>query len=139
MSLTHTGWTVWDAAIGTTACPQLFLPVQVIAASTPGLFQAANASGFANPSMIAYLEALDLFGTRSDPPSLTLVSLGMGLRIRHDYDAPRDDVISQHIADLAGGSPGSERLRDFLRQTQLVAVATRLKDLRVANLIRRTG
>lgn len=89
--------------------------------------------------MIAYLEALDLFGTRLDPPPLTLVSLGMGLRRPHDYDAPSDGVINQHIANLLGSIPESDRLRDFLRQTQLVAVATRIKDLRVANLVRRTG
>ncbi|KAF9052572.1 acyl transferase/acyl hydrolase/lysophospholipase [Rhodocollybia butyracea] len=144
-----TTWTVWDAAIGTTACPKLFSPVDIQSQPTSsGLFQAASASGFANPSMIAYLEALDLFGTRSDPPPLTLVSLGMGIRNRHDYTA--SDDISEGILAAQGflfkDSEGTEanrinkdRAKAFLKQTQLISVATRIKDLRVSALIQRSG
>lgn len=140
----YTTWKVWEAAIGTTACPQLFEPTS----TSSGLFQAANASGFANPSMIAYLEALNLFGVRSDPPPLTLVSLGMGLRNRHDYSPPQGDEISKQVFALNDGrvrpngstqSIDEIRLGEFLKQTQLVAVATRIKDLRVATFIQRAG
>lgn len=97
--------------------------------------------------MIAYLEALNLFGARSDPPPLTLVSLGMGLRNRHDYSPPQDDKISKQVFDLNNGrvtpsgtqSIDEMRLGEFLKQTQLVAVATRIKDLRVATFIQRAG
>ncbi|KAF8815232.1 FabD/lysophospholipase-like protein [Phlegmacium glaucopus] len=60
-------WKIWEAAIGTTSCPRLFSPPENPTAANPGsLFQAANASGFSNPSMIAYIEALDLFGNNAN-------------------------------------------------------------------------
>ncbi|KAF9058502.1 acyl transferase/acyl hydrolase/lysophospholipase [Rhodocollybia butyracea] len=151
-------WTVWQAAIGTTACPTMFSPVDMISEnpSSSGLFQAASGSGFANPSMIAYVEALDLFGTRSDPPPLTLVSLGMGIRNRHDYETSNDAIDQRHVINqqawklregILGDSKGSkgdakineDRVKAFLRQTQLVAVATQIKHLRVSALIQRSG
>lgn len=144
-----TSWTVWQAAMGATACLTTFSPVDITSPdpSCSGLFQAASASGFANPSMIAYLEALDLFGTPLDAPPLTLISLGMGIRISHDYETS-NDAISQQALDLRkgvlSGSTGlkkddKDRLEAFLKQTQLVAVATRIKDLRVSALIQRSG
>jgi hypothetical protein len=89
--------------------------------------------------MIAYTEALDLFGNDAE---VTLVSLGMGLRNRHDYSSPTATSIDAMITSL-GSSLQSQiqepRLREFVEQTQLVATGTRIKDLRVADRIRRAG
>ncbi|KIM42914.1 hypothetical protein M413DRAFT_125490 [Hebeloma cylindrosporum] len=129
-------WQIWEAAVGTVSCPRLFSPFELQAQS---LFQAANASGFSNPSMIAYTEALDLFGNDAE---VTLVSLGMGLRNRHDYSSPTVTSIDDMIASLGSALQNQiqeARLRNFVAQTQLVATGTRIKDLRVADRIRRAG
>ena len=129
-------WQIWEAAIGTISCPRLFSSFEL---QPQFLFQAANASGFSNPSMIAYTEALDLFGNDAE---ITLVSLGMGLRDRHDYSSPTDTSIDNMLKNLGltlQSQIQDPKLRAFVEQTQLVATGTRIKDLRVADRIRRAG
>ncbi|KAH7909829.1 acyl transferase/acyl hydrolase/lysophospholipase [Hygrophoropsis aurantiaca] len=133
-------WLIREAAIGTTLCPRLFSPMPLETGDEPDerpTFLAANVSGFSNPSMIAYLEAMRIFGKEVD---LTLVSLGMGLRNRHDYGSATKDGIDHMIdqLDFKNIDPKTlERFKAFIRQTQLVATGTQLKHLRLADLIRR--
>ncbi|KAH7904537.1 acyl transferase/acyl hydrolase/lysophospholipase [Hygrophoropsis aurantiaca] len=133
-------WLIREAAIGTTSCPRLFSPMPLGAGDEPDerpAFMAANVSGFSNPSMIAYLEAMRIFGKDLE---LTLISLGMGLRNRHDYGSATKDGIDRMINQLNFNNidPNTlERFREFICQTQLVATGTQLKHLRLADLIRR--
>jgi len=122
-------WRIREAALGTTSCPRLFSPLTLEGHG----FMAANTSGFSNPSMIAYLEAQDLFGPNTE---LTLISLGMGLRNQHDYGSLSKDGIDQMITQL-GVDLGDERLRELISQTQLVATSTQVKHLRLEVLIGR--
>ncbi|KAH7907767.1 acyl transferase/acyl hydrolase/lysophospholipase [Hygrophoropsis aurantiaca] len=129
-------WTIQEAAAGTTRCPLLFFPFKLETDLGDLVFQGANASGFSNPSMIAYIEALDLFGNDSE---LTFISLGMGLRNLHDYSEPSPDDINSMIENLGGRmNTEDDRLREFARQTRLVATSTRIKDLRVADRMHRS-
>ncbi|KAF8815227.1 FabD/lysophospholipase-like protein, partial [Phlegmacium glaucopus] len=128
-------WEIWEAAIGATGCPRLFSPLNL----QGSLFQAANASGFSNPSMIAYIEALDLFGNNAN---ITLVSLGMGLRNPDNYSSTvTEGEINDALALIAKDLDkiGDNNLREFVRQAQLAATSTQIKHLRVAERIGRAG
>ena len=122
-------WTIREAALGTTSCPRLFSPFSL---GEYG-FMAANTSGFSNPSMIAYLEALDLFSQNAE---LSVISLGMGLRNRHDYRSLSTNQIDDMITQL-GSQLGDERLRNLISHTQLVATSTQIKHLPLGQLIGR--
>ncbi|KAF8550170.1 FabD/lysophospholipase-like protein [Imleria badia] len=122
-------WTIRDAALGTTSCPRLFSPFKL---GEYG-FMAANTSGFSNPSMIAYSEALDLFGENAE---VSVISLGMGLRNRHDYSSLSMKKIDQMITDLGVGVT-DQRLKNLISHTQLVATSTQIKHLRLDRLIGR--
>lgn len=135
-------WETWQAAIGSTSCPRLFQALDV----NSSLFQAANASGFANPSMAAYIEALDLWGPNA---VFTLVSLGMGVRNRQDglddwqTPGPLDDrtindvVVGLGIKLIQGSSETT--LKEFIRQTKRVATNTQVKDIRLNERTKSAG
>ncbi|KAF8129633.1 acyl transferase/acyl hydrolase/lysophospholipase [Boletus edulis] len=126
-------WSIRDAALGTASCPRLFSPFELGAFG----FMAANTSGLSNPSMIAYLEAQDIWGKDAE---LTLISLGMGLRERHDYGTLSKSKIEEMIGNLGVVvTSEDERLRRLISHTQLVATSTQVKHLRLQVLIDRNS
>ncbi|KAF9467923.1 acyl transferase/acyl hydrolase/lysophospholipase [Collybia nuda] len=140
-------WKTLEAAIGSISCPRLFDPLTINSGLVSPLFQAANASGFANPSIVAYIEALDLWGTDA---VLTLVSLGMGIRDRtdtrdanwHNINPLSEKTLDDRLIALGvavANSAKNERLRDFIRQTKRVATNTQVKHIRLDERMETSG
>jgi hypothetical protein len=93
-------WSITDAALATTANPDLFPPHSITNDGLSYEYQDVSLSGYSNPSVLAHEEAARLF---SDKQLNVLLSIGPGQRalIRKD-DESRTYVVMDYLKEVAG-------------------------------------
>jgi hypothetical protein len=92
-------WSITDAALATTANPELFPPHSITNYDLTYGYQDVSLSGYSNPSVLAHEEAARLF---SDKQLNVLLSIGPGQRalIRKD-DESRMYVVVDYLREVA--------------------------------------
>jgi hypothetical protein len=95
-------WSITDAALATTANPDLFPPHTIMNDGLTYGYQDVSLSGYSNPSVLAHKEATRLF---SDKQLNVLLSIGPGQRalIRKE-DESRTYVVMDHLKEVASGA-----------------------------------